>query len=210
MWCMRRKLASCHCDVVVLAGLTGVMTVVDHDVFDDSESTHRIWSLLNSAEANSSHPIAKALVAAAKNRGAETYTVTDFNTVGGRGLSCTVDGSLVLIGNLDWMMENGVNASLVRLLTDACAQSLSCRVLVCVGLGRVCQDPSLFASLVPCGACGQCGFVSCCPSGVRPLCFVRFLGWNNRACARSVASSPSTSPWPSTLRSSASSVCPTS
>jgi len=89
------------------------MAVVSYKVFEDTETSSVIWSAIASAESNSNHPIAKALLATARQQGGVVQSVTDVVQVGGRGLSCSVAGRMVAIGNMEWMSDNGVSTALV-------------------------------------------------------------------------------------------------
>ena len=59
-------------------------------------------------EAGSSHPLARAVRDAAAERGIEPAEVADFRETAGKGVSGTVDGVSVLIGNAALMAEHGV------------------------------------------------------------------------------------------------------
>ncbi len=64
--------------------------------------------LAASVEQNSEHPLARAILDAAKERNISLQSVTDFQSVTGGGVSATVDGRKLLIGN-EWLMqEHGV------------------------------------------------------------------------------------------------------
>jgi len=91
--------------VVVNAGLLLASTT------DDAGWTvDRLMQLAASAEADSEHPIATAIVAGAKATGLPpTFgRADDFVATPGRGLACTVDGRRVLIGNRAWMADHGL------------------------------------------------------------------------------------------------------
>ncbi len=100
------------------------MSVVHAEVLDGVRDSAEVWSTIASAESNSSHPIAKALVAAAQDHGAIVHPMTDFVTVGGKGLSCTVQGRTVVIGTLDWCIESRVDTSQVWVLAFVGAVAL--------------------------------------------------------------------------------------
>jgi Cu+-exporting ATPase len=58
-------------------------------------------------EAGSEHPVAKALVAAA--RGLELPAVTAFRSTGGLGVEGLVDGVQVVVGRASWLAERGLS-----------------------------------------------------------------------------------------------------
>ncbi len=65
-------------------------------------------ALLASVERQSEHPIATAIVAAAKHRGLTIHPVEDFETVTGMGAKARVDGKTVLIGADRYLAAEGV------------------------------------------------------------------------------------------------------
>ena len=86
---------------------TGEMTVSDVDVFGDITEGELI-SLAAAVEGMSSHPLADAVVKYAEAAGATVYGAENYeNTVGG-GVTATVNGKKIGIGNADYMKELGV------------------------------------------------------------------------------------------------------
>lgn len=86
-------------DTVVL-DKTGTLTVGEPQVTDviceaNIDESYLI-SLAYSEEKMSEHPIARAVVRYAENVGADSYTVTDFESRVGRGVAATVDGKELL------------------------------------------------------------------------------------------------------------------
>ena len=61
-------------------------------------------------EARAAHPLARAIVHAARQRGLEWPDVQDFQSRPGRGAWGMVDGRLVLVGNAALMLEHGVTS----------------------------------------------------------------------------------------------------
>jgi len=70
----------------------------------------RLLSFASSVENASEHPIARAIVEGARARGVEPSAVTDFRSTGARGVSGTVDGEQILIGNRLLLQERGITA----------------------------------------------------------------------------------------------------
>ena len=71
----------------------------------------RFLSMVASAESDSEHPIAEAIVKHAKDNGIPILNHSGFEALTGRGIRCIVDGSEVLIGNRALMEENGIKFS---------------------------------------------------------------------------------------------------
>jgi Cd2+/Zn2+-exporting ATPase len=59
-------------------------------------------------ESRSAHPLAQAVVRAAQKRGLEIPTVSEANSVTGRGIQALVEGKSVRVGNLNLFNEAGV------------------------------------------------------------------------------------------------------
>ena len=62
-----------------------------------------------SAESGSEHPLARAIVDGAEERGIDLTDPTDFENVPGEGIRATIDGEDVLVGNRKLMRENGID-----------------------------------------------------------------------------------------------------
>ena len=67
--------------------------------------------LCASAEQNSNHPVAKAVVAMAKKANVQTADATDFAESAGRGVTATVDGQAIVVGREAWLKDHGVDVS---------------------------------------------------------------------------------------------------
>jgi Cu+-exporting ATPase len=67
-----------------------------------------VLRLAASLERGSEHPLAAAIIAGAKERGAETADVADFQSLTGRGITGTVGGRKVALGNRKLMDEMNV------------------------------------------------------------------------------------------------------
>lgn len=68
----------------------------------------KLIQLAASAERNSTHPIAKAIVSYAKQRDIELIATTDVTEIAGHGLQATMDGTRVLVGNTRLLTKFGI------------------------------------------------------------------------------------------------------
>ncbi len=73
-----------------------------------------ILRLAAAADAQSEHPLATAVVAAAKQRALAVETPSHFEAVPGHGVQATVGGRTVLVGNGKLLARNGVTTGLER------------------------------------------------------------------------------------------------
>ena len=71
----------------------------------------RVYALLAAAERGSEHPLAEAIVAGLEERTGVRLDASAFESVTGKGIVATVDGSRVAIGSPALMHEEGVDTS---------------------------------------------------------------------------------------------------
>ncbi len=89
-----------------------------------------------SAESQSEHPLARAVVSEANKRGIPQRKVEDFLSITGAGLQAKIDGKKVLVGNQAFMQQNDVTGS--KELTDRANQlSAQARSFVWVAIDGV-------------------------------------------------------------------------
>ena len=85
----------------VLFDKTGTLTTGTHTVTDvagaDGVTSDQVMSWAAAVEADSEHPLARAIVSAAAGRG-EIATATGFTNTPGRGVEASVDGAIVSVG----------------------------------------------------------------------------------------------------------------
>lgn len=72
-------------------------------------SEESLLQLAASVEYLSEHPLGLSIVDEAKNRDLELLEVKDFSSLTGLGISSTVDGKSILIGNEKLMLENNID-----------------------------------------------------------------------------------------------------
>jgi Cu+-exporting ATPase len=105
--------AAGNIDLVVL-DKTGTITEGHPEVTDIvplNMTENELLALTASAEFGSQHPIAKAIVRSAEERGMEIASASGFDTVVGKGIVCTVNGRKVAVGNASLMEEVGTDIS---------------------------------------------------------------------------------------------------
>lgn len=96
----------------VLFDKTGTLTAGKHIVADlaaidpnDTTATDRILALAAGVEADSEHPLARAIVRASEAAGIVAAEATDFQSMTGRGVSATIDGERVAVGGPSLLRE---------------------------------------------------------------------------------------------------------
>ena len=70
-----------------------------------------LLALAAAAEASSEHPLGRATLDAALDRGLQIPAVQEFEAVAGRGVSARVGGRRVLVGSATYLGENGVDVT---------------------------------------------------------------------------------------------------
>jgi P-type Cu2+ transporter len=95
----------------VLFDKTGTLTAGEHEVTDlvaaDGDDD-RLLALAAAVEADSEHPLARAIVAAARQRDVDVPTASDFASHTGRGVQARVDGHDVAVGGPALLRERGL------------------------------------------------------------------------------------------------------
>ena len=99
---------------VVIFDKTGTLTVGQPRVVElvgagNPVTDDEILRLAASAEAGSEHPLAQAVIDAAKERGLTLADATGFDAIPGHGLQATIDGRTVLVGNARLMRDRDVD-----------------------------------------------------------------------------------------------------
>ncbi|MPZ28008.1 MAG: heavy metal translocating P-type ATPase [Micromonosporaceae bacterium] len=97
----------------VLFDKTGTLTRGEHAVAGvasvDGDDDRQL-GLAAAVEADSEHPLARAIVAAARQRGLAVPAATGFRSMTGRGVEATVDGATVAVGGPALLRERGLAA----------------------------------------------------------------------------------------------------
>ena len=84
---------------------TGTLTEGRMQVIGFETAHPKFWQMVASAEAPSSHPLAKAAVERASEAGCKATAVQDFRMIPGQGVSCNWNGEEVRIGNAKMMAD---------------------------------------------------------------------------------------------------------
>jgi Cu+-exporting ATPase len=92
------------------AGKPSVTEIVAQSGFDETT----LLQIAASLERGSEHPLASAILAAAKDRGVEPKSVEGFSSITGKGLTGTLDGQPVAIGNAALMAQLKVDLGSTR------------------------------------------------------------------------------------------------
>ena len=84
------------------------------DIITDDGDENRLLQLAASAERGSEHPIGKAIVLAASERGIDTVIPTDFTAVAGNGIIAQLNENNVTIGNLSLMQQHQISTKVLE------------------------------------------------------------------------------------------------
>lgn len=71
-------------------------------------SENQLLKIISSVESKSSHPIAKAFVSAAEEKGISLYPAEGFKSIDGKGVSAEIDGKTYYAGNLKLLDDIGL------------------------------------------------------------------------------------------------------
>jgi len=100
-------------------GRPAVIQIVPAQGFDEAG----LLKLAASVERASEHPLALAIVEAAKQRGIATSEVSDFDSPTGRGALGTVEGHKIVLGNARFLADEGVATDALAEQADALRRS---------------------------------------------------------------------------------------
>ncbi len=85
-------------DIIVAPGING-------------NPEDQILQLAATAEYNSEHPIGRAIVEEARERETELREPDEFKAIGGKGVKISLDSSEVIVGNRNFLEEEGIDSS---------------------------------------------------------------------------------------------------
>lgn len=114
---------------------TGELAVQSYESFPPGRETE-VMELAYALEANSQHPLARAIVRDAKARGVRELGLEDFQSITGQGVRGSLAGAQVLIGRRE-LLENGPLAAWAKRLPAASAEFAEVWVVGKDVIGRV-------------------------------------------------------------------------
>ena len=97
----------------------------------------KILQIAASVESGSNHPLAQAIITAARSQNLALLKAEDFQTALGRGMSATVAGQTVYLGNQEWLVSQGITVDDRDLKASSLAQSG--KTVVYLAVNRVLQ-----------------------------------------------------------------------
>ncbi len=126
---------------VVVLDKTGTITrgepmLTDALAPEGLDANHALY-LAASVEDASEHPLARAMVAGARDRGISLGEVDEFQAITARGVRGTVDGKLILIGNERLMAESGIDVPEEINKNLQCLETAGRTVMIVAEDGRV-------------------------------------------------------------------------
>ncbi|HZH59209.1 MAG TPA: heavy metal translocating P-type ATPase [Metabacillus sp.] len=104
-----------HRVTTILLDKTGTVTngapVLTDVLVEEGFDENHFLQLVGSAEKQSEHPLAQAIVAGIKNRNIELYDVEEFEAIPGYGIKAKVNGQTVLAGTRKLMQKHNITIS---------------------------------------------------------------------------------------------------
>jgi len=157
------------------AGKARVVAVVPAEGFDEAT----VLSLGASLERSSEHPLAAAILASARQRGLTIHDVADFGSVTGKGVTGTIGGRKVAVGNAKLLQDIGVAAAALEARADALRRDGATAMFVVID-GR---PAGVIAVADPIKATTQAALDGLRADGIR----IVMLTGDNRTTAQAVA-----------------------
>jgi P-type Cu+ transporter len=115
----------------ITEGRPAVVDVATAQGVEEDDLLRRAASL----ETASEHPLATAIVEAARARGLPLSQPADFHATGGRGAEAVVDGTLLFVGNGAFMTEQGLDAGALHQTAEGMAAEARTPVFVATEAG---------------------------------------------------------------------------
>jgi len=156
-------------------GKPRVVAVVPAEGFDEAT----VLSLGASLERSSEHPLAAAIVASARQRGFDIKDVADFGSITGKGVTGTIGGRKVAVGNAKLLQDLGTACTELEARADELRRDGATAMFVAID-GR---PAGIIAIADPIKATTPAALVSLRAAGVR----IVMLTGDNRTTAQAVA-----------------------
>lgn len=156
-------------------GRPSVIKVLAAQGFDEDE----ILRLAAGVEKASEHPLARAIVAAAEKKGIAVPPVTGFDSPTGKGALGEVEAKQIVLGNVTFLKENGVDASALSETADALRQDGATAIYIAIDG----QAGGIFAIADPVKATTAEALKALHEDGIR----IVMLTGDNRTTAEAVA-----------------------
>ncbi|MFC4404144.1 heavy metal translocating P-type ATPase [Gracilibacillus xinjiangensis] len=115
----------------IILDKTGTITKGKPEVTDFTGDNETL-QLLASAEKNSEHPLAEAIVAYATENQIELQEVNYFEAIPGHGIKATILGKEIIVGNRKWMLDNGIDIGEAKERMQVCEESGKTAMLIAI------------------------------------------------------------------------------
>lgn len=129
-------LESAHKIDAVILDKTGTITEGKPTLTDvlvtSGTDSDTFLSLVASAERESEHPLARAIIESATERGVAFFPVGEFSSITGRGIRTSINGRTLLIGNKLLMDESNVDSNSLISLADTLSNEGKTAMLVAI------------------------------------------------------------------------------
>ncbi|WP_421843148.1 heavy metal translocating P-type ATPase [Marinobacter algicola] len=96
-------------------------------------NTSRLLALAAGLEQHSEHPLAEAIMAKAKEKGANPDTVTGFEALNGKGVQGEWDGQIVRLGNRRWLESENIDLAGLQDEADAITSEAGTPLFLALG-----------------------------------------------------------------------------
>ncbi len=119
-------LQNAHKVTAVVFDKTGTLThgkPAVTDLISPSEDKKSLLFYAASAEKGSEHPLAEAILSAAKKEGIVLAKATQFQAIPGKGIQAEIEGKTVLLGTARWLQEEGVEITALQKEAEALAEA---------------------------------------------------------------------------------------
>ena len=97
------------------------------------DDTGRLLALAAGLEQHSEHPFAEAIMAKAKEKGANPDTVTGFEALNGKGVQGELDGQIVRLGNRRWLESENIDLAGLQDEADAITSEAGTPLFLALG-----------------------------------------------------------------------------